>query len=167
MLSLFWQLVTDPARFAIDHWPSIVVVIFLATLIPLWSFYLSILRSKITWLVIGAFLLVAGSWSIRGRWDDDQFEKERAGFRETIAQIEEAQQQAIIDAQNKVIAQGVENQKNVAEALAIAVKDREKIKNDMADLQKQIDEMPDEPDVKGCPPRVDPVLRNILKSRGK
>lgn len=167
MLSLFWQLVTDPGRFAIDHWPSIVVVIFLATLIPLWSFYLSILRSKITWLVIGAFLLVAGSWSIRGRWDDDQFEKERAGFRETIAQIEEAQQEAIINAKNKVIAQGVENQKNVAEALAIAVKDREKIKNDMADLQKQIDEMPDEPDVKGCPPRVDPVLRNILKSRGK
>lgn len=167
MLSLFWQLVTDPARFAIDHWPSIVVVIFLATLIPLWSFYLSILRSKITWLVIGAFLLVAGSWSIRGRWDDDQFEKERAGFRDTLQEIEEAQQEAIINAKNKVIAQGVENQKNVAEALAIAVKDREKIKNDMADLQKQIDEMPDEPDVKGCPPRVDPVLRNILKSRGK
>ncbi len=158
MLSLFWQLVTDPARFAIDHWPSIVVVIFLATLIPLWSFYLSILRSKITWLVIGAFLLVAGSWSIRGRWDDDQFEKERAGFRETIAQIEEAQQQAIIDAQNKVRAQEVAARQVIADALVKADADRhtEKLRSDR--LQKLINAMPD---TTKC--NVDPVLREILK----
>lgn len=158
MLSLFWQLVTDPARFAIDHWPSIVVVIFLATLIPLWSFYLSILRSKITWLVIGAFLLVAGSWSIRGRWDDDQFEKERAGFRETIAQIEEAQQQAIIDAQNKVRAQEVAARQVIADALVKADADRhtEKLRSDR--LQKLINAMTD---TTKC--NVDPVLREILK----
>lgn len=167
LISLFWQLVTDPGRFAIDHWPSILVVAFLISCWWLLPTYMALLKSRVTWLVIGAFLLVAGSWSIRGRWDDDQFEKERAGFRDTLQEIEEAQQEAIINAKNKVIAQGVENQRNVSEALAIAVKDREKIKTDMADLQKQIDEMPDEPDVKGCPPRVDPVLRSILKSRGK
>ena len=158
MFSLFWQLVTDPGRFAIDHWPSILVVAFLISCIWLLPTYMALLKSRVTWLVIGAFLLAAGSWSIRGRWDDDQFEKERAGFRDTLAQIEEAQQQAIIDAQNKVRAQEVAARQVIADALVKADADRhtEKLRSDR--LQKLINAMPD---TTKC--NVDPVLREILK----
>lgn len=164
LISLFWQLINDPGRFMIDHWPSIIVIAFLISLIPLWSFYLTLLKSRITWALVGAFVLVAGAWSVRGRWDDDQFEKERAGFRDTITQIEDAQQAAIIAAQDKVRLQEAKNRENITEALAIAVKEREKTKGDMSALQRRIDAMPDT-DAKGCAP--DPILRDILKNRRK
>lgn len=164
LISLFWQLVTDPQRFAIDHWPSIVVLVFLVTLYWMWPTYMMLARSRVVQVlvIIGCCIMV--TWSVRGRWDDDQFEKERAGFRDTITQIEEAQQAAIIAAQDKVRAQEAKNRENVTEALAIATKEREKMKGDMGALQRRINAMSDT-DVKGCAP--DPILRDILKSRGK
>ena len=169
LISLFWQLITDPGRFTIDHWPSIIVVAFLISCIWLLPTYMMLLKSKTTWVLVGVFALVAGTWSVRGRWDDDQFEKERAGFRETIAQIEEAQQAAIIAAQDKVRDQEKVQRANVADALAIATKERDKEKSRSDRLQKLIGGMPDEHEIavpKGCPAvkrGVDPVLKEILK----
>ena len=141
-VSGLWSLVTDPFGFAIAHWPSLVVLVFLGSLPFAWGWWLKFFASPAGRFITACVVVIALTWTLRGRFDEGEMERERAGHAAELAAIRDANEAARKAAQAQADKDAEINRSTLAKALIAAGADAQKSAAEAEQLRAMLRALP-------------------------
>ena len=166
MLGAIWKIlaalgaiVADPFGFAIAHWPSLIVLAFFLSLPFAWSFWLRFFASPAGRIITVCIVVVALTWTLRGRFDDGEIVRLRADHRAELDAIKVANQAAQIEAQKQADKDAETNRKTLAAALIAAGQDKASSDAEAQRLRAKLRAVPRAVASK----HVDPLLLEIIR----